>query len=105
MMEIVERAALLVEDKLTARRAGYRKCVRAQVTIDNGSELRRRDRRVDLGLQSLHLQVGLLKCERGRLQLLIGALQLLRGGLDPRVFGLELLDLDLERENDLAVAL
>ena len=82
MMEIVERAALLVEDKLAARRAGYGKCVRAEVAIDHAAKLRLRHRGFDLGLQRLHLQVGLLKLERGLLQSLIGVLQLLGGSFD-----------------------
>ena len=83
MMKIVERAALLVEDELAAGCARYGEGVRAEVAIDHAAELPRRHRRVNLGLQSLHLLIGLLKLERRFLQLLIGALQLLRGGLDP----------------------
>ena len=104
MMETVERAALLVVDKLAAGCAGHGEGVRAKVSIEDAGELCRRDRRFDLGLQGFHLLIGLLELERGLLQLLIGALQLLCGGLDPRVLRLELLDLYLERTNYGAVA-
>src|SRR5208283_4356907 len=103
--KIVERPALLIEDELAAGRAGYGEGVRAEVTIDHAAELPRWHRRVDLRLQGLNLQVGLLKFERGLLQLLIGALQLLGSALDPRIFRFELLDFALERANLFAVVL
>ena len=82
-MKVVKGAALLVIDKVAAGRARYGERMRSEVSIDHICRTPRRHRRVDLGLQSLHLLIGLLKFQRGLLQLLIGTLQLLRGGLDP----------------------
>src|SRR5271165_546016 len=104
MMKIVERAALLIEDKLATGCAGYGEGVRAEVTIDHAAELLRRHRRVDLRLQGLHLKIGLLKFERRLLQLLISALELLSCALDPRIFCFELLNLYFKRPNYFVVA-